>query len=64
MMVVAADRALGSYQGMEQYSKAHTLIPHPLYNRSTNNADIMLIKVHCRILLPHSPTSSLSLCLQ
>ncbi|XP_062317559.1 trypsin-like [Osmerus eperlanus] len=51
MMVVAADHTLGSYQGVEQYSKPHTLIPHPLYNRSTNNADIMLIKLRVPMVL-------------
>uniref|UniRef100_A0A671NGA0 trypsin n=1 Tax=Sinocyclocheilus anshuiensis TaxID=1608454 RepID=A0A671NGA0_9TELE len=34
-----------SSHGTEQYSKPLSLIPHPQYNRSTNNADIMLIKV-------------------
>ncbi|XP_066528449.1 trypsin-like [Hoplias malabaricus] len=51
MMIVAGDYALGVYEGMEQYSKPHALIPHPLYNRSTNNADIMLIKLRVPIVL-------------
>lgn len=45
MMVVVGDYTLGAYEGTEQYSKPLSLIPHPQYNRSTNNADIMLIKV-------------------
>lgn len=44
-MLVAGDYTLGVYEGTEQYSKPLSLITHPLYNRSTNNADIMLIKV-------------------
>lgn len=45
MMIVAGDNFLGKYEGMKQYSKPHFITPHPLYNTSTNNADIMLIKV-------------------
>lgn len=45
MMIVAGDYVLNTFEGTEQYAKPHRLVPHPLYNRSTNNADIMLIKV-------------------
>lgn len=45
MMIVAGDNSLGKYEGMEQYSKPRSITPHPLYRKSTNNADIMLIKV-------------------
>ncbi|KAJ7998881.1 hypothetical protein DPEC_G00209570 [Dallia pectoralis] len=45
MMVVAGDCCLSTFEGTEQYSKPHRLIPHPLYNKTTNNADIMLIKL-------------------
>nr|XP_021335658.1 trypsin-3-like [Danio rerio] len=51
MMVVAGDYTLGANEGTEQYSKPLMLIPHPLYNRSTNNADIMLIKLSAPIEL-------------
>ncbi|XP_048029640.1 trypsin [Megalobrama amblycephala] len=51
MMVVAGDYTLGVYEGTEQYSKPRSLILHPLYNRSTNNADIMLIKLSAPIEL-------------
>ncbi|XP_055039501.2 trypsin [Misgurnus anguillicaudatus] len=51
MMVVAGDFSLGTYEGTEQLSKPQSLIPHPLYNRSTNNADIMLIKLSVPIEL-------------
>ncbi|XP_062843090.1 trypsin-3 [Trichomycterus rosablanca] len=51
MMIVAGDNILGKYEGMEQYSKPHLTIPHPLYNKSTNNADIMLIKLRAPIKL-------------
>ncbi|KAM9444412.1 trypsin [Clarias gariepinus] len=47
MMIVAGDK----YEGKEQYSKPHSIIPHPLYNKSTNNADIMLIKLRAPIKL-------------
>ncbi|XP_072522323.1 trypsin-3 [Salminus brasiliensis] len=49
MMIVAGDYALGLYEGTEQYFKPHSLRPHPLYNKSTNNADIMLIKLRAPI---------------
>lgn len=45
MMIVAGDYSLSMFEGTEQYSKPHRIIPHPLYNKTTNNADIMLIKV-------------------
>lgn len=45
MMIVAGDYIVNTFEGIEQYAKPHRLVTHPLYNRSTNNADIMLIKV-------------------
>lgn len=45
MMIVAGDYIVNTFEGTEQYAKPYRLVPHPLYNRSTNNADIMLIKV-------------------
>lgn len=45
MMIVAGDYIVNTFEGTEQYAKPHRLVTHPLYNRSTNNADIMLIKV-------------------
>lgn len=45
MMIVAGDYKVNIFEGTEQYAKPHSLVTHPLYNRSTNNADIMLIKV-------------------
>ncbi|KAK1799927.1 hypothetical protein P4O66_006453, partial [Electrophorus voltai] len=51
MMIVAGDHTLGVYEGTEQYSKPHSLVPHPLYNKSTNNADIMFIKLWAPIEL-------------
>lgn len=44
-MIVAGDYIVNTFEGTEQYAKPHRLVTHPLYNRSTNNADIMLIKV-------------------
>ncbi|XP_047660684.1 trypsin-3 isoform X3 [Tachysurus fulvidraco] len=51
MMIVAGDNILGKYEGTEQYSKPHSITPHPLYNKSTSNADIMLIKLRAPIKL-------------
>ncbi|XP_034169880.2 trypsin-3 isoform X2 [Pangasianodon hypophthalmus] len=51
MMIVAGDNFLGKYEGMEQYSKPYSITPHPLYNKSTSNADIMLIKLRAPIKL-------------
>lgn len=45
MMIVAGDYTVNTFEGTEQYAKPHRLVTHPLYNQSTNNADIMLIKV-------------------
>lgn len=45
MMIVAGDYKVNIFEGTEQYAKPRILVIHPLYNRSTNNADIMLIKV-------------------
>lgn len=44
-MIVAGDYKVNIFEGTEQYAKPRILVIHPLYNRSTNNADIMLIKV-------------------
>ncbi|AWP03108.1 putative trypsin-like [Scophthalmus maximus] len=51
MMIVAGDYIINSYEGNEQYAKPHRLVTHPLYNRSTNNADIMLIKLRAPVVL-------------
>ncbi|KAA0707906.1 Trypsin-3 [Triplophysa tibetana] len=51
MMVVAGDFTLDGYEGTEQFSKAQSMIPHPMYNKSSNNADIMLIKLSSPIEL-------------
>ncbi|KAK3512919.1 hypothetical protein QTP70_028979 [Hemibagrus guttatus] len=51
MMIVAGDNILGTYEGMEQYSKPHSITLHPLYNKSNSNADIMLIKLRAPIKL-------------
>lgn len=45
MMVVAGDYALAIYEGTEQEILPQMLVPHPQYNTTTNNNDIMLIKV-------------------
>ncbi|XP_076851147.1 trypsin-3 isoform X2 [Brachyhypopomus gauderio] len=51
MMIVAGDHTLGVYEGTEQYSKPQSLIPHPHYDKSSSNADIMLIKLRAPIEL-------------
>lgn len=45
MMVVAGDYSLSIYEGTEQEILPQLLVPHPGYNKTTNNHDIMLIKV-------------------
>ncbi|CAL8340608.1 unnamed protein product [Merluccius merluccius] len=51
MMVVAGDHAIRTFEGTEQFSKPRLLLTHPRYNRSTNNADIMLIKLRVPMVL-------------
>ncbi|KAL6483547.1 hypothetical protein MHYP_G00084190 [Metynnis hypsauchen] len=51
MRIVAGDYSLGTYEGTEQYRTPHSLIPHPQYNKTTNNADIMLIKLQTPVVL-------------
>lgn len=45
MVVVAGDYSLSIYEGTEQEVFPDFLVTHPEYNRTTNNSDIMLIKV-------------------
>lgn len=45
MMVVAGDYSLAIYEGTEQEILPQMLVPHPQYNTTNNNNDIMLIKV-------------------
>lgn len=45
MIVVAGDYSLSIYEGTEQEILPQLLVPHPDYNATTNNSDIMLIKV-------------------
>ncbi|XP_069007473.1 trypsin isoform X2 [Embiotoca jacksoni] len=51
MMIVAGDYKVNVFEGTEQYAKPQRLVSHPLYNRSTNNADIMLIKLRAPMVL-------------
>lgn len=45
MIIVAGDYSLSIYEGTEQFSRPHLLVPHPQYNSINNDNDIMLIKV-------------------
>ncbi|KAK5934276.1 hypothetical protein CgunFtcFv8_014689 [Champsocephalus gunnari] len=51
MMIVAGDYIVNTFEGTEQYAKPSRVVTHPLYNRSTNNADIMLIKLRAPMVL-------------
>lgn len=51
MMIVAGDYTLNNADGTEQYEKPRRLITHPLYNRTTNDNDLMLIKLRAPIVL-------------
>jgi len=45
MMIVAGDYSLTIFEGTEQEMLPQLLFPHPEYNTTTTNNDIMLIKV-------------------
>uniref|UniRef100_A0A4W4DVN7 trypsin n=1 Tax=Electrophorus electricus TaxID=8005 RepID=A0A4W4DVN7_ELEEL len=49
--IVAGDYSVGIYEGTEQYRMPRLLITYPQYNRTTNNADIMLIKLQAPVIL-------------
>ncbi|XP_036007554.1 trypsin isoform X3 [Fundulus heteroclitus] len=51
MMIVAGDYRVKVFEGTEQYAKPRRLVVHPLYNSSTNNADIMLVKLRAPMVL-------------
>ncbi|KAI3357750.1 hypothetical protein L3Q82_016155, partial [Scortum barcoo] len=51
MMIVAGDYSLTIYEGTEQEILPQLLFPHPNYNRTTNNNDIMLIKLKAPVHL-------------
>uniref|UniRef100_A0A3Q3IQD5 trypsin n=1 Tax=Monopterus albus TaxID=43700 RepID=A0A3Q3IQD5_MONAL len=44
MLIVVGDYSLTIYEGTEQEIMPQLLLPHPEYNSTTNNDDIMLIK--------------------
>ncbi|XP_062871599.1 trypsin [Trichomycterus rosablanca] len=51
MRIVTGDYSVSVYEGTEQYRMPHLLIPHPQYNKTSNNADIMLIKLQTPVLV-------------
>ncbi|XP_072553563.1 trypsin [Salminus brasiliensis] len=51
MRIVAGDYSLSVYEGTEQYRTPSALIPHPQYNKTSNDADIMLIKLQTPVVL-------------
>ncbi|XP_076840114.1 trypsin-3 [Brachyhypopomus gauderio] len=51
MRIVAGDNSVGIYEGTEQYRTPRFLISNPKFNRTTNNADIMLIKLQAPVIL-------------
>ncbi|XP_070824886.1 trypsin [Chaetodon trifascialis] len=51
MMIVAGDYSLTIYEGTEQEILPQLLVPHPEYNSTTNNSDIMLIKLKAPVYL-------------
>uniref|UniRef100_A0A8C7QTS5 trypsin n=1 Tax=Oncorhynchus mykiss TaxID=8022 RepID=A0A8C7QTS5_ONCMY len=48
---LAGDYSVSMYEGTEQFFIPQLLIPHPQYNKITNNADIMLIKLKAPVYL-------------
>ncbi|XP_059188418.1 trypsin [Centropristis striata] len=51
MMIVAGDYSLTIFEGTEQEILPQLLIPHPEYNSTTTNNDIMLIKLKAPVYL-------------
>ncbi|TKS76595.1 Trypsin-3 [Collichthys lucidus] len=51
MMIVAGDYSLAIYEGTEQEIMPQLLVPHPGYNKTTKNNDIMLIKLRAPVYL-------------
>uniref|UniRef100_A0A3Q4G6A3 trypsin n=1 Tax=Neolamprologus brichardi TaxID=32507 RepID=A0A3Q4G6A3_NEOBR len=51
MLIVGGDYSLSIYEGTEQEILPHILVPHPSYNKFTNNCDIMLIKLRAPFYL-------------
>ncbi|KAG8002988.1 Trypsin-3, partial [Nibea albiflora] len=51
MLIVAGDYSLTIYEGTEQEIMPQLLVPHPDYNRTSHNNDIMLIKLRAPIYL-------------
>uniref|UniRef100_A0A3Q0SHA7 trypsin n=1 Tax=Amphilophus citrinellus TaxID=61819 RepID=A0A3Q0SHA7_AMPCI len=51
LLLLAGDYSLAVYEGTEQEILPHLLVPHPSYNTTTSNCDIMLIKLRAPIYL-------------
>ncbi|XP_061591192.1 trypsin-3 [Cololabis saira] len=51
MVIVAGDYSLTIYEGTEQEVQPQLLVPYPEYNSTTNNSDIMLIKLRAPVYM-------------
>ncbi|KAI4793305.1 hypothetical protein KUCAC02_032808, partial [Chaenocephalus aceratus] len=51
MMIVAGDYSLAIYEGTEQQILPQLLVPHPGYNSTNTDSDIMLIKLKAPVYL-------------
>uniref|UniRef100_A0A3P8WKN2 trypsin n=1 Tax=Cynoglossus semilaevis TaxID=244447 RepID=A0A3P8WKN2_CYNSE len=51
MLIVAGDYSLSIYEGKEQEILPHYLVPHPGFDKDTNNNDLMLIKLRSPIYM-------------
>ncbi|XP_060793595.1 trypsin isoform X1 [Neoarius graeffei] len=51
MRIVSGAYSISLFEGTEQYRSPQLLVPHPQFNKTTNNADIMLIKMQTPVIV-------------